>query len=222
MKNITIAIDGPAGAGKSSVAKEVAAAMKANYLDTGAMYRAFGLYMLRCAVDINDMDMVAARAGEPDVRVSYEDGKQITCLGEEDVSKEIREEMCSKASSAVSKVPAVRQRLVELQRGIAEGTDLVMDGRDIGTQVLPNATVKIFLTASAEVRAKRRYDELVKKGQEADYDKVLADIIARDYQDTHRDASPLRKADDAVEVDTSDMTIEEVISTITEIARAAI
>jgi len=222
MKNITIAIDGPAGAGKSSVAKEVAAAMKANYLDTGAMYRAFGLYMLRCAVDINDMDMVAARAGEPDVRVSYEDGKQITCLGEEDVSKEIREEMCSKASSAVSKVPAVRQRLVELQRGIAEGTDLVMDGRDIGTHVLPNATVKIFLTASAEVRAKRRYDELVKKGQEADYDKVLADIIARDYQDTHRDASPLRKADDAVEVDTSDMTIEEVISTITEIARAAI
>jgi len=222
MKNITIAIDGPAGAGKSSVAKAVAAAMKANYLDTGAMYRAFGLYMLRCAVDINDMDMVAARAGEPDVRVSYEDGKQITCLGEEDVSKEIREEMCSKASSAVSKVPAVRQRLVELQRGIAEGTDLVMDGRDIGTHVLPNATVKIFLTASAEVRAKRRYDELVKKGQEADYDKVLADIIARDYQDTHRDASPLRKADDAVEVDTSDMTIEEVISTITEIARAAI
>lgn len=222
MKNITIAIDGPAGAGKSSVAKEVAAAMKANYLDTGAMYRAFGLYMLRCAVDIYDMDMVAARAGEPDVRVRYEDGKQITCLGEEDVSKEIREEMCSKASSAVSKVPAVRQRLVELQRGIAEGTDLVMDGRDIGTHVLPNATVKIFLTASAEVRAKRRYDELVKKGQEADYDKVLADIIARDYQDTHRDASPLRKADDAVEVDTSYMTIEEVISTITGIARAAI
>ena len=222
MKNFAIAIDGPAGAGKSSVAKEVAKSMKANYLDTGAMYRAFGLYMLRCAVDINDMDMVAARAEEPDVRVKYEEGKQITCLGEEDVSKEIREEMCSRAASAISRVPEVRERLVKLQQQIAENTDLVMDGRDIGTHVLPNAAVKIFLTASAEVRAKRRYDELMAKGQEADYDKVLADIVARDYQDTHRAASPLRKADDAVEVDTSYMTIEEVIAKISEIARAAI
>ena len=222
MKNFAIAIDGPAGAGKSTVAKAVAKAMNANYLDTGAMYRAFGLYMLRCAVDINDMEMVALRCNEPDVRVKYEDGRQITCLGEEDVSKEIREEMCSKASSAVSRVPEVRARLVALQQQIAEGTNLVMDGRDIGTHVLPNAAVKIFLTASAEVRAKRRYDELVKKDQEPDYEKVLADIIARDYQDTHREASPLMKADDAIEVDSSYMTAEEVVARITEIARAAV
>ena len=222
MKNFAIAIDGPAGAGKSTVAKAVAREMGANYLDTGAMYRAFGLYMLRCAVDINDMEVVAARAGEPDVRVKYEEGKQITCLGEEDVSKEIREEMCSKAASAISRVASVRERLVTLQQQIAEGTKLVMDGRDIGTHVLPNAAVKIFLTASAEVRAKRRYDELIAKGQEADYDKVLADIIARDYQDTHREASPLVKAEDAVEVDTSSMSIEEVIASIVKIARAAV
>jgi len=222
MKNFAIAIDGPAGAGKSTVAKAVAREMGANYLDTGAMYRAFGLYMLRCAVDINDMEVVAARAGEPDVRVKYEEGKQITCLGEEDVSKEIREEMCSKAASAISRVASVRERLVTLQQQIAEGTKLVMDGRDIGTHVLPNAAVKIFLTASAEVRAKRRYDELIGKGQEADYDKVLADIIARDYQDTHREASPLVKAEDAVEVDTSSMSIEEVIASIVKIARAAV
>lgn len=222
MKNFNIAIDGPAGAGKSTVAKAVAKELGANYLDTGAMYRAFGLYMLRAAVDIDDMAVVAARFEEPQVNVRYENGVQHTMLLDEDVSKEIREEMCSKAASAVSRVACVRERMVALQQQIAEGTDLVMDGRDIGTHVLPNATVKIFLTASAEVRAKRRYDELVKKDQQPDYDKVLADIIARDYQDTHREASPLVKADDAVEVDTSDMSLEEVIARITAIARAAI
>ena len=222
MKYFAVAIDGPAGAGKSSVAKEVAKALNANYLDTGAMYRAFGLYMLRCAVDIDDMEMVAARADEPDVRVKYVDGVQVTCLGEEDVSSEIREAMCSKAASAVSRVPEVRERLVALQQGIARENPLVMDGRDIGTHVLPDAPVKIFLTASAEVRAKRRYDELIGKGQEADYDTVLKDIIARDHQDMNRAASPLRKADDAVEVDSSYMTKEEVIAKITEIARAAV
>lgn len=222
MGNINIAIDGPAGAGKSTVAKAVARSLNANYLDTGAMYRAFGLYMLRAAVDINDMDVVAARCAEPQVNVRYVNGVQHTYLLEEDVSKEIREEMCSKAASAVSRVACVRERMVALQQEIARGTDLVMDGRDIGTHVLPNATVKIFLTASPEVRAQRRYDELVKKGQAPDYQKVLEDIIARDYQDTHREASPLVRADDAVEVDTSDLTLEQVIDRITGIARAAI
>lgn len=220
MGNFSIAIDGPAGAGKSSVARAVAAELGGNYLDTGAMYRAVGLYMLRAAVDINDMDMVAARCGEPEVNVRYADGRQITCLGEEDVSLEIREEQCAKASSAVSKVAAVRERMVALQREIARGVNLVMDGRDIGTKVLPDATVKIFLTASPEVRARRRYDENIARGIEADYQQVLSDIIARDYQDTHRAASPLTRAEDAVEVDSSCLTLEQVIAEITGIARA--
>lgn len=222
MGNFTIAIDGPAGAGKSSVAKAVVRELNANYLDTGAMYRAIGLYMLRAAVDINDAEMVAARCGEAVVNVRYEGGRQITCLLDEDVSAEIREEMCSRAASAVSKAPEVRQRLVELQRKIAEGVDLVMDGRDIGTKVLPDATVKIFLTASPEVRAKRRFDELQAKGIEADYDKVLKDIVERDYQDTHRAESPLACAADAVLVDTSELTLEQVIAKICGIARKAI
>lgn len=222
MSFFNIAIDGPAGAGKSSVAKAVAKELGGNYLDTGAMYRAMGLYMLRCAVDINDMDMVAARCHEPEIDVRYENGAQVTVLCTEDVSKEIREEQCAKASSAVSRVPQVRERLVALQQQIAKGTNLVMDGRDIGTHVLPDADVKIFLTASAEVRAQRRVGELLKKGEEPDYDKILADIIQRDYQDTHRAASPLKKADDAIEVDTSDMGLEEVIAHICEIARKAI
>ena len=222
MKHFNIAIDGPAGAGKSSVAKAVAKELGGNYLDTGAMYRAMGLYMLRCAVDIYDMDMVAARCHEPEVNVRYENGRQVTLLGEEDISKEIREEQCAKASSAVSRVPQVRERLVALQQQIAKGTDLVMDGRDIGTKVLPDANVKIFLTASAEVRARRRVGELLEKGEEPDFDKILADIQQRDYQDTHRAASPLMKAEDAIEVDTSDMGLEEVIAHICEIARKAI
>lgn len=222
MENFTIAIDGPAGAGKSSVAKAVARELGGNYLDTGAMYRAVGLYMLRAAVDINDMEMVAARCGEPEVNVRYEDGRQITCLGEEDVSREIREEQCARASSAVSKVAAVRERMVALQREIARGVDLVMDGRDIGTRVLPDATVKIFLTASPEVRARRRYEENLARGLEADYQQVLSDIIARDYQDTHRAASPLTRAEDAVEVDSSGLTLDQVIAKITGIAREKI
>ncbi len=222
MENFTIAIDGPAGAGKSSVAKAVARELGGNYLDTGAMYRAVGLYMLRAAVDINDMEMVAARCGEPEVNVRYEDGRQITCLGEEDVSREIREEQCARASSAVSKVAAVRERMVALQREIARGANLVMDGRDIGTRVLPDATVKIFLTASPEVRARRRYEENLARGLEADYRQVLSDIIARDYQDTHRAASPLTRAEDAVEVDSSGLTLDQVIAKITGIAREKI
>lgn len=222
MENFTIAIDGPAGAGKSSVAKAVARQLGGNYLDTGAMYRAVGLYMLRAAVDINDMEAVAARCGEPEVNVRYADGRQITCLGEEDVSREIREEQCAKASSAVSKVAAVRERMVALQREIARGVNLVMDGRDIGTKVLPDATVKIFLTASPEVRAKRRYEENLANGLESDYQQVLSDIIARDYQDTHRAESPLICAGDAVEVDSSSLTLEQVIARIIGIAREKI
>ncbi|MBQ4090042.1 MAG: (d)CMP kinase [Clostridia bacterium] len=222
MKHFNIAIDGPAGAGKSSVARKVAEILGGNYLDTGAMYRAMGLYMLRNGIDVNDMDMVAAHCHEPQVNVRYENGQQVTMLGDEDVSGEIREEKCAMASSAVSRVPQVRERLVALQQQIARGTNLVMDGRDIGTKVLPNADVKIFLTASAEVRAQRRVGELREKGGDPDYEKILADIQQRDYQDTHRAASPLMKADDAIEVDTSDMGLEEVIAHICGIARRAI
>ena len=221
-KVFSIALDGPAGAGKSSIAKILAKRMNAMYLDTGAMYRAVGLYMVRNGVNINDPAAIANRVYDADIDVRYENGAQVTVLCTEDVSKEIREEQCAKASSAVSRVPQVRERLVALQQQIAKGTNLVMDGRDIGTHVLPDADVKIFLTASAEVRAQRRVGELLKKGEEPDYDKILADIVQRDYQDTHRAASPLRKADDAIEVDTSDMGLEEVIAHICEIARKAI
>ena len=222
MKNITVAIDGPAGAGKSSVAKAVAQQIGANYLDTGSMYRAVALYLMREGVDLQNAAAVAERCVDAPVRVRYESGVQHTCLGDEDVSLAVRSEECSFAASQVSAVPQVREYLVALQQKIAEGESVVMDGRDIGTKVLPNATVKIFLTARAEVRAQRRYDELVQKGEPADFDTVLKDIVDRDYQDTHRAASPLVRAEDATEVDTSELTLDEVVAEIRRIVRAAV
>ena len=217
----SIAIDGPAGAGKSTVAKALARELGAMYLDTGAMYRAFGLYMLRRGAS-TDPKAVAACVDEVDIQVRYLDGAQHIFLSGEDVSLAIREPDVSMAASTVSAIPEVRERMVALQRRIAEGQDVVMDGRDIGTKVLTDATLKIYLTASAEVRARRRCRELEEKGMPEPYERVLEDMIRRDYQDTNRAASPLRPAGDAVHVDSSDLTLEETIAELKRLALAAV
>ena len=220
-KPFSIAIDGPAGAGKSSVAKALAAELNAMYLDTGAMYRAFGLYMLRRGA-LSDRQAIIDALDDVDITVEFIDGAQHIFLGTEDVTAAIREPEVSIAASDVSAVPEVRVRMVALQRKIAEGHSVVMDGRDIGTKVLPNATLKIFLTASAEERARRRYRELEQKGMPEPYDKVLREMQERDYQDTHRAASPLRPADNAVILDTTNDSLEESVAKIKRLAMEAI
>jgi len=217
----SIAIDGPAGAGKSTIAKALAGELGAMYLDTGAMYRAFGLYMLRKG-RVNDTRAVAASVDEVDITVEFRDGAQHILLGGEDVTRAIREPEVSMAASDVSAVPEVRERMVALQRKIAEGHSVIMDGRDIGTKVLPNATLKIYLTASAEERARRRWRELEEKGMPEPYDHVLRDMLNRDFQDTNRAASPLRPADDAVRVDTSKLTLEQSVAEMKRLALEAI
>jgi len=219
-KIFSIAIDGPAGAGKSTVAKAVASELGAVYLDTGAMYRTVGLYMKQKG--ITGAEAIAAAVSEPSIEIRFIDGVQHMFLNGEDVSEVIRTPEASMLASSVSAVAEVRAYLVALQQQFAKGNCVVMDGRDIGTVVLTDATLKIFLTASPEVRAKRRYDEMIAKGKEADFEKVLADIIQRDYNDSHRAASPMRQAEDARLVDTSDMTQDEVIETIVSMAREAI
>lgn len=214
----SIAIDGPAGAGKSTVAKALAKALDAMYLDTGAMYRAFGLAMLRAEVDIYDHDAVAARVDDVNIDVEYVNGGQRIYLEGEDVTDAIRTPEASEAASAISAVAEVRTRMVALQRQIAAGHDVIMDGRDIGTAVLPNATLKVYLTASAEERARRRFLELQEKGTPQPYEQVLEEIKARDWRDTHREASPLRAAEDAVTVDTSDMALEESVQALLTLA----
>ena len=218
MQHFTLAIDGPAGAGKSSVAKELAKALGAIYLDTGAMYRAVGLYMVRSGVNTRDMDAVAARADEAVVDIVYVDGKQRVYLCGEDVTDFIRTPEMSDAASAVSAVPYVRVLLVARQQEIARAQSVVMDGRDIGTKVLPDADLKIFLTASPEERARRRFLEMGGESAGVDFDKLLAEINQRDWDDSHRAASPLCRAEDAVEVDSSSMTKEEVIAHILKLA----
>ena len=218
MQHFTLAIDGPAGAGKSSVAKELAKALGAIYLDTGAMYRAVGLYMVRSGVNTRDMDAVAARADEAVVDIVYVDGKQRVYLCGEDVTDFIRTPEMSAAASAVSAVPYVRVLLVARQQEIARAQSVVMDGRDIGTKVLPDADLKIFLTASPEERARRRFLEMGGEAAGVDFDKLLAEINQRDWDDSHRAASPLCRAEDAVEVDSSSMTKEEVIAHILKLA----
>ena len=220
-KPFSIAIDGPAGAGKSSVAKALAAELNAMYLDTGAMYRAFGLYMLRRGA-LSDRQAIIDALDDLDITVEFIDGAQHIFLGTEDVTAAIREPEVSIAASDVSAVPEVRVRMVALQRKIAEGHSVVMDGRDIGTKVLPNATLKIYLTASAEERARRRYRELEQKGMPEPYDKVLREMQERDYQDTHRAASPLRPADNAVILDTTNDSLEESVAKIKRLAMEAI
>ena len=207
---LVVALDGPAGAGKSTIAKGVSKKLGAIYVDTGAMYRATALYMLRNNVNTDDEKAVSEKLEGLDITIKFEDGAQVVILNGENVNGFIRTEEVGKAASKVSKYGLVRTKLVELQRKLAEKESVVMDGRDIGTVVLPNANPKIYLTASSKVRAKRRYEELIAKGESADLDTIEKDIIDRDYQDMHREISPLKKADDAIEVDTSDMTIEQV------------
>ena len=207
---MNIAIDGPAGAGKSTIAKLLAAKLGILYLDTGAMYRAVGLKALNTGVDIADAAAVEKMLVDTKIDVKQEGGVQHVYLDGKDVSVDIRENRVSKAASDISAVPCVRYKMVELQREIAAKCDTVLDGRDIGTCVLPNAEHKIFLTASAEERAKRRFAELKAKGSDLTFEQIKDDILKRDYNDSHRALAPLKKADDATEVDTTSMTIEEV------------
>ena len=212
-----VAIDGPAGAGKSTIAKAVAKKMNLIYVDTGAMYRAMALYMLRENVDVEDEDEVGIKCVTADITIAYENGEQVVYLNGENVNAYLRTEKVGNTASVTSKNPKVREKLVELQQKLAKEADVVMDGRDIGTVVLPNAQTKIYLTASVEVRAKRRYDELMAKGETADIKEIAADIADRDYRDMHREISPLKQAEDAVLLDTSDMDIESVIGKVIEI-----
>ncbi len=216
---INIAIDGPAGAGKSTIARSLASALGYIYVDTGALYRAVGVNAMRKGADTKNAEQVGATLSDADVSLRFVNGEQRVFLGDEDVSLAIRTPEASMAASNVSAIPAVREFLFDLQRNIAANNNCIMDGRDIGTVVLPNAQVKIFLTASAEVRAKRRYDELLAKGMQADYNQVLEEMIQRDYQDSHRAIAPLKQADDAVLVDTSDMNLEQVIDTLNKIVK---
>ncbi|MCR5628265.1 (d)CMP kinase [Eubacterium sp.] len=209
-----IAIDGPAGAGKSTIAKEVSKRLGFIYVDTGAMYRAMALSCLRAGVDVTDEVAVTATTDKADVKIAYKDGSQIVLLNGEDVSTEIRKEEVGKNTSKIAVYGKVREKLTVLQKELAATNDVVMDGRDIGTSVLPNADLKIYLTASVETRAKRRYDELVAKGENPDLKVIEEDIVARDYNDSHREISPLTQAEDAILVDSSNMTIEEVVTTI--------
>ena len=214
---MNIAIDGPVGAGKSSIADAVAQKLHILHLDTGAMYRTVALYMLRNGIDPQDEGTVSTHCGEADVRVRYENGEQRTYLGDEDVTGLIRTGEVSAAASAISKWAAVRRRMVAAQREIAAQADMLIDGRDIGTNVLTDAPVKIFLTATPEERALRRYRQQVEKGDMTPYEQVLSELNARDAQDMNRKTDPLRQAEDAVLVDSTEMTPEQVVDAIVEI-----
>ncbi len=210
----SIAIDGPAGAGKSTIAKRIAKELNFIYVDTGAMYRAIALYFLRKGTDPADVAAIEAECPNINVTIEYQDGVQQVLLNGENVNGFIRNEEVGNMASKTSAIPAVRAALLQLQRDMAKTADILMDGRDIGTHVLPNADLKIYLTASSAVRAKRRYDELVAKGQDCDINKIEEDIIIRDKQDMSREIAPLRQAEDAVLVDSSDMNIDEVVEAI--------
>ena len=210
--SFNIAIDGPAGAGKSTIAKQLARELGFVYVDTGAMYRALGYYFMTNGISADDEAAIAAACPNVNVSITYEDGVQNVWLNGENVSTVIRQEEVGKMASATSVYPVVRTKLVELQQALASTTDVIMDGRDIGTVVLPNADVKIYMTASSKVRAKRRFDELTAKGIECDFDEIEKDIIERDYRDMNRETAPLKKADDAVELDTSDLDIDGVVN----------
>ena len=216
--SINIAIDGPAGAGKSTIAKKAAEQLNYIYVDTGAMYRAMAYYFLTNGIAAEDEKAIAAACGEVDVTIRYENGIQQVLLNGENVTQVIRTEAVGNMASATSVYPVVRTKLVELQRQLAVQTDVIMDGRDIGTCVLPDAQVKVYLTASSATRANRRYAELTAKGVECDLAEIEKDIIERDYRDSHRETSPLRQAEDAVLIDSSDLTIDQVVSEILKLA----
>ncbi|MDE7322271.1 MAG: (d)CMP kinase [Lachnospiraceae bacterium] len=214
-----IAIDGPAGAGKSTIAKLIAKKKGYVYVDTGAMYRAMALYFTEQGIRADEQDRISAAASDADVTITYENGEQIVWLNGRNVNDLIRTEDVGKMASSSSVNKDVRKKLVELQQTLAKKESVVMDGRDIGTCVLPDADVKVYLTADSHVRAVRRYEELRAKGQECDLDVIEKDIIERDYQDMHRELSPLRQAEDAVLIDSSDMTIEQVADAIIEMCK---
>lgn len=216
---MNIAIDGPAGAGKSTIARAAAKALGYIYVDTGALYRAVGVYSLRNGLDTKNPETVAATLPHIQVELKFQDGVQHVFLNGEDVSEEIRTPKASMAASDVSAVPAVRQFLFDLQRDIAAKNNCIMDGRDIGTVVLPNAEVKIFLTASPEARAMRRFRELQEKGAKDTYEAVLADLTERDYNDSHRAVAPLKPAEDSVLVDTSALTLSESVKKVIEVIK---
>jgi cytidylate kinase len=214
-----IAIDGPAGAGKSTIAKLVAKELGYVYVDTGAMFRAMGIYFMDNGVDADDEDGINSAVDKVVVSITYVAGEQQVLLNGDNVTGRLREEAVGKAASRISRYASVRKKLLELQRELALSTNVVMDGRDIGTTVLPNAQTKLYLTASVEARAKRRYDELVAKGETADLASIKADIENRDYQDMHREISPLRQAEDAVLLDTSDMDIPQVVDAVRKLVK---
>lgn len=222
-KTISIAIDGPAGAGKSTIARRLAGDMGYRYVDTGAIYRTVAYFMDLWGVSPKDIDGVNRYIDELTVGISYDDeGVQHMIMNGMDVTNDIRTPEISQKASLISAHAVVREMLLDMQRDIAKEYDVVMDGRDIGTVVLPKATVKIFLTASPEVRAKRRCDELTAKGQKVNYEQTLKDIIQRDYQDTHREIAPLKMSRDSVKVDTSEMNIDEVVTAIKKIIQEKI
>lgn len=206
----SVAIDGPAGAGKSTIAKMVAKKLGFIYVDTGAMYRAMALHLLRKGISATDLAAISAACEDADITIRYQNGEQVVLLNGENVNGLIRTEEVGNMASSSSTNRDVRKKLVSLQQRLAKTAEVIMDGRDIGTVVLPDANVKIYLTAGSDVRAKRRYDELTAKGVACDLQKIEKDIIERDERDMNREISPLRQADDAVLVDSSYMTIEEV------------
>ena len=219
---LTIAIDGPVGAGKSTISDVVANRLGILHLDTGAMYRAVGLYMLDNGIDPQDQDTVSSlcEGGRGLVDVRYENGSQRTLVNGEDISGRIRAQEVGQAASCVSRYPSVRRMLVRRQQEMAKDQPMLLDGRDIGTVVLKDATVKIYLTASPESRARRRMLQLREKGDTTPYEEILAEVNARDYQDTHRETDPLRRAEDAVLVDSSDLTFDETVSAILSLVEA--
>ena len=215
MKNISIAVDGPSGAGKSTLARAIASKYKFIYVDTGAIYRTVGLAAQYAKVDSKDIEGVIAILPDVKIEMCYDDeGVQRMLLGGKDVSAEIRTPLSSIYASDVSAIPEVRAFLMDMQRDMAKKYSVIMDGRDIGTVVLPNAELKVFMTASAEARAQRRYTENLAKGFDSDLNKIIEEIKQRDWQDTHREHSPLKKAEDAVVLDTSELNIDEVVSAI--------
>lgn len=214
-----IAIDGPAGAGKSTIARMLAGQLNYIYVDTGAMYRAMALYMIEQKVDVADMQAVTDACEDIVIDIQYRNGAQQVILNGRNVNDYIRTEEVSQMSSRISALPVVREKLLYLQRSLAEASDVIMDGRDIGTHVLPNADVKIYLTASSHVRALRRYKELTEKGEDCILENIEQEITERDQRDMNRAIAPLRQAEDAVRVDTSDMNIDEVVSYLNQLIR---
>lgn len=219
MEQITIALDGPAGAGKSTIAKQIAHELNIIYVDTGAMYRAVAYYMLSNKIDMDIEEQVVQQLEKIHIQLQHKDGMQRILVNDEDVTTQIRIQSVAKGASQVAKIKEVRQKLVQMQKQIANEHSVVMDGRDIGTHVLPNATLKVFLTASVHERAVRRWEELKLKGIDCDFETIQKEIEDRDHADTTRSESPLIRAEDAVLIDTTSMTIDRVVQKVISLLR---